>query len=562
VSAFLSGATNPPEAERKQLLSAAHHFSHLGSKGIVDDLVRRNFYWSSMRADAENLVANCLACQKFNYKKRGYNPLTSFTSPSPMHHIVIDLIGPLPTSPLGRNWILVVVDVHTRYIWLRALSDKTAASVASELLLIFRDFGAPAIIGSDNGSEFDNALLQSLADQLSISLRLTSPYNPRANGIAERHVQSTLQMIRKELQGETSAWPTLLLGTQVVLNHRISGAHNSRPFEAMFLRPSNYPFQFPSLSPTETTSEPLTPPTLQTASSELIQERFNHAQSIVFPALQATQDAASAARQERHDRTHIIRRSPLPVGTLVMIDNVTRKNKFESPREGPYRIVSVTKNGSYNLQDDTGDILPRSVPSHQVHNIGSDIPFGNSFTLSSIIAHRGPPHQREYKIRWKGRPSSEDSWEPTANINDPAAITTYWSRRGLPSDPEPSTTQPVTETRHPTLSSSQPFDILLPSEQFASYPPPLPSSSTTLRHTSIAILWDDNTWERTTISKLLPGRNPPNTQRVELLFPLSDTRRDRTLTTSTFVTPSTLSSNHIYPPGSWTIISSRVSSTN
>eukprot|EP00732_Lithocolla_globosa_P002721 Lithocolla_globosa_v1_NODE_1885_length_2273_cov_105.862940.p2 type:complete len:210 gc:universal NODE_1885_length_2273_cov_105.862940:656-27(-) len=74
-------------------------------------------------------------------------------------------------------------------------------------------------------------------------------------------------------------------------------------------------------------------------------------------------------------------------------------------------------------------MLSRNVPPGQLKLIASSTPFGSSFEVESVLAHRGPtPH--EYKVRWRGRPVDEDEWVPFANFDDVDCITTYWNRRG------------------------------------------------------------------------------------------------------------------------------------
>ncbi|XP_034245483.1 KRAB-A domain-containing protein 2-like [Thrips palmi] len=49
------------------------------------------------------------------------------------------------------KWILVVQDHLTKYVHLRPLKSKKAVEVAHHVVEIFLDFGAPAILQSDNG---------------------------------------------------------------------------------------------------------------------------------------------------------------------------------------------------------------------------------------------------------------------------------------------------------------------------------------------------------------------------------------------------------------------------
>ena len=98
-----------------------------------------------------------------------------------MDHIAVDIATSFPTSPSGNNILLVVVCVYTRFVFLRAMPEKTAVSVPSNFFAIFADFGFPRIIQSDNGTEFVNQLLDFLTKHTGIDHRLSTPYHPRGN---------------------------------------------------------------------------------------------------------------------------------------------------------------------------------------------------------------------------------------------------------------------------------------------------------------------------------------------------------------------------------------------
>jgi Integrase core domain len=75
----------------------------------------------------------------------------------------IDTIPSLPVDDEGYKAIVVAVDCFTKWVELRALKDKEAASMAAffEEQILSR-FGCPAELRSDNGTEFEgefNALV-------------------------------------------------------------------------------------------------------------------------------------------------------------------------------------------------------------------------------------------------------------------------------------------------------------------------------------------------------------------------------------------------------------------
>ena len=101
---------------------------------------------------------------------------------------------------------------------------------------MLRDFGLPKIWSCDNGPEFRNNVIASLATLFGTTGRHTSPYYPQANGLAERTVGTTLQGIRKTLRGRDTAWMEMLPAVQLAENARFRDSIGCTPFEAMFGR--------------------------------------------------------------------------------------------------------------------------------------------------------------------------------------------------------------------------------------------------------------------------------------------------------------------------------------
>ena len=97
----------------------------------------------------------------------------------PFERIAMDIVGPLPRSRRGNQYILVVCDYATRYPEAVPLRTTDAGTVAEHLIHLFSRVGIPKEILSDQGTNFMSQLLKELYNLLRISQLRTSPYHPQ-----------------------------------------------------------------------------------------------------------------------------------------------------------------------------------------------------------------------------------------------------------------------------------------------------------------------------------------------------------------------------------------------
>ncbi|CDH61439.1 hypothetical protein RO3G_15169 [Lichtheimia corymbifera JMRC:FSU:9682] len=307
----------PPEGQRTEELERAHLITgHAGAEHVVRYLRRDGLAWTNMLQDAVELVSKCPQCQKNNIAKRGYNPLRPIYAYLPGDHWAIDLATFNRTSLTGNNFLMILVDVCTRFCILRALPDKSSDTLVKALVQIFCDFGIPRVLQSDNGGEFKNALMRKLAKSLGFHQRFTTPYHPSANGMAERWVQTAQDVIRKKIEGAGRDWDYYVPSTQLELNMRVSKRLNTPPFTLMFARNMN---EFRDYRDDNTE-------TAQPMSEEALKERIEHMQNIVFPALKEKVEVYNQAMKEKFDATHKI--IDFPEKSHVMVKVQSRGSKL------------------------------------------------------------------------------------------------------------------------------------------------------------------------------------------------------------------------------------------
>jgi Chromo (CHRromatin Organisation MOdifier) domain len=282
---------------------------------------------------------------------------------------------------------------------------------------VFTTLGFPKIVQSDNGTEFVNRVLKHLFDRAKIDHRLVAPYHPRANGVAERTVQTAVTAIKKLLDGVQGDWDLTVPFVQFAVNSKVAAIHKSTPFAVVFGRNPNKLTDFSKV--------PKTP-----ATADDVENRVRFMQEAVFPGIAelaaSTQDAMKSSFDAAHAQIDI------PIDSHVMVRNTRRLTKFEPRFDGPFKVVRKTGN-AYTLQGNDGALLPRDYPPSALKLISADHVLDSpSYEVDKILNHRKMAHGREYLVRWKGYSKEHDSWEPPSSFDDETIITNYWKRRAGP----------------------------------------------------------------------------------------------------------------------------------
>ena len=205
-----------PATLHRMLLEHCHDLPGAGHMGMNKTLERLKRYaiWYKMQDSCLVYVKCCQICnrQKKPHKK-AKAPHVSYHAGSPLERVHIDILGPLIETPIGNQYVLVVVDQFTKWVECYPLPSQTAERVASTFVTEFVNrLGCPLELHSDQGRNFESHFFKRLCDMLEIAKTRTTPYRPSANGQVERMNRTILQILRCFIRGEQTDWD-LHLGT-------------------------------------------------------------------------------------------------------------------------------------------------------------------------------------------------------------------------------------------------------------------------------------------------------------------------------------------------------------
>ena len=154
----------------------------------------------------------------------------------PFSRIAMDLVGPLPRSARGHQYILVIMDYATRYPEAIPLRTMASKGIARELMLLFSRVGLPDEILTDQGTPFMSKIMRDLCTVMKITQLRTSVYHPQTDGLVERFNQTVKQMLKKVMAADGRNWDQLLPYLMFAIREVPQASTGFSPFELLYGR--------------------------------------------------------------------------------------------------------------------------------------------------------------------------------------------------------------------------------------------------------------------------------------------------------------------------------------
>ena len=145
-----------PKSLKRFILSEYHNENGHMSRDRLLELLKKRFYWKSLRNYVEKWVTNCVQCIKFKAKQPlNHGLLNPIKSTSPFELVALDIVGPFRKSLNGNKYILVAVDAFTNWVEAGPLKTLTAEETSTLFFeLIISRNGCPIRVLTDMGTQF------------------------------------------------------------------------------------------------------------------------------------------------------------------------------------------------------------------------------------------------------------------------------------------------------------------------------------------------------------------------------------------------------------------------
>ena len=131
-------------------------------------LAKGLFEWMYLAEDCATVVAKCVGCQAEKGKLKALPLMPTDKGERPFLVWAIDYITNLPLTVEGYRYLLLMVDVFSKWVELIPMQTKESAEVAAAVRThVIARFGCPRVLRCDRGTEFAGALT-SLCQELGI----------------------------------------------------------------------------------------------------------------------------------------------------------------------------------------------------------------------------------------------------------------------------------------------------------------------------------------------------------------------------------------------------------
>ena len=223
-----------PQTLREKLLALAH-VGHPGRDAMIANM-RQKVYWPKMRQEAAEHCAKCRVCA-FTKPRFVAPPTIPLIVTSPMELVAMDYIGPVPEAQGGKKYLLVFIDMFTRFPEVYPVSNLETDT----LITCFRDwiarYGYPDAVLSDRGTQFESEKFRAYCKQFGIIKRRTNAYHPQGNGICERFngtIWRKIKVLQQVHRCSITKWPGLLPMALFDYRNSVHSGTGYSPFQLMY----------------------------------------------------------------------------------------------------------------------------------------------------------------------------------------------------------------------------------------------------------------------------------------------------------------------------------------
>lgn len=348
-----------PSAKRINIIKEAHTTcGHGGTVATMNKL--KNTYWPKMQSDINQFVKSCHVCQQRKVpREKPSGSMYHFEIYRPMQVVAMDILGSLTLSSHDNKYLIVSIDMFTRYIHAKPIPNLLGVTIAQYIDEYIRTYGNPKAILSDKGPEFYNNAVGNILNRHKVERRFSTPDHSQGNSIIERAIQ-TLQeklsiiTVDKHGEGNENQWEDVLTEAIQSINSTTHTTTNYTPHMLFYGRENN-----------RQSTEIDTDISLYDQYKEMVTNGLTVAQCLAIENQDNAQKSSTPSYESSHNKV------TYKPGDFVMARLLgKRANTKLGPRyQGPFEVVSRDNDVYYIRLISTGKLYQRHVMSLKRYNM-------------------------------------------------------------------------------------------------------------------------------------------------------------------------------------------------
>src|SRR6478735_2276225 len=336
-----------PAALRNDMFELLHANPTTGHLGIGRTLQRFNrlFYFPNLRKWVQEKISACETCQRVKtvHKTLGHTKLAPSDPPvAPFDTIAMDTFGPLPHSTLGNRYVIVTQCMFSRYVIITPVPENNAINIIRTLNKIMAEHGVPRAILSDNGQPYASQLLKRWSEHLKIKQKYAPAYHPQSNGLVERFMETSRNMIVAfmNLEQNQYTWDEHLHEFQLAYNSSVHDSTKLSPFSVVHGREARL-LATPDFGVRNIPVSDYFQKTKESLARVIEMVRLENTQS----------QARNALRYNEHRSVPQFQKDQLVLVDIPILSNAAagRSSKLTKHFRGPFRIVNVLSADRFDL---------------------------------------------------------------------------------------------------------------------------------------------------------------------------------------------------------------------
>jgi hypothetical protein len=341
-----------PNSLIKKAITSIHYNMHAGYLHTLFSF-KLKYYHPQEKTIIRKYTESCEVCKILKAKvpapiKINMAPIAT----KPFETVSFDFIGPLVKTDAGNKYILVVIDLFSRYTKLYAMADKNSCGVVDCLCDTFNNYGYPTTLISDNALEFTSNTMKLFSNIYSIKKKEVLPYSPQSNGIVERCNGRINKLLRLYVNSISHGqWDMYLGSVENTINNQLIDTLQDTPSYTLFGRDTHPCIVRRNISELYNYDNDEAIVKFNAKNNLLIQE------NIRATIINNTMHRNFQRNRHRRDKNIVI-------GSRVLIRNHRKSHKLDLSWLGPGLVTRIDRNmceikiGSQLIRSNVTHVIP------------------------------------------------------------------------------------------------------------------------------------------------------------------------------------------------------------